>query len=45
MKSLGIPAVCATLTVKQERKGADGASTSTMTQNFKIDGAACRISR
>ena len=35
----------ATLTVKQEHKDANGTSSSTMTQNFKIDGAACRISR
>ena len=35
----------ATLTVEQEHKDANGTSTETMTQNFKIDGAACRISR
>lgn len=35
----------AALTVKQEHKDANGTSTSSMTQNFKIDGAVCRISR
>jgi hypothetical protein len=35
----------ATLTVEQEHKDANGTSTETMTQTFKIDGAACRISR
>ena len=35
----------ATLTVTQDHKDANGTSTSTMTQNLKIDGAACRISR
>ena len=35
----------ATLTVKQEQKDDNGTSTSTMTQKFAIDGAACRISR
>ena len=35
----------ATLTVKQEHKDDNGTSTSTLTQNFKIDGAACAVSR
>ncbi len=35
----------ATLTVKQEHKEANGTSTGTMTQKFKVDGAACRISK
>jgi len=35
----------ATLTVKQEGKNDSGTSTSTMTQKFRIDGAACRVSR
>ena len=35
----------ATLTVKKERKGPDGTVTPTITQNLKIDGTACLISR
>ena len=34
-----------TLTVKQETKDDNGTSTSTMTQKFKMDGTACRVSR
>ena len=33
----------ATLTVKQEQKDANGTSTSTMTQNFEIDGGISRL--
>ncbi len=35
----------ATLTVKQEHKDENGTSTGTMTQKFKLDGAACKISK
>jgi hypothetical protein len=35
----------ATLTVKQEHKDANGSSTDTLTQNYVLDGATCRISR
>ncbi|HEV2852194.1 MAG TPA: hypothetical protein VHC97_05260 [Thermoanaerobaculia bacterium] len=35
----------ATLTVKQEHKDADGTSTETLTQRYKIDGDKCWISR
>lgn len=35
----------ATLTVEQAHEDAKGTSTATMTQNFRIDPAACRISR
>jgi hypothetical protein len=35
----------ATLTVKKTTKDANGSMTSTMTQNFKMDGAQCLISR
>lgn len=35
----------ATLTVKQEHKDANGTSTETMTQKYKIDGKTCLISR
>lgn len=35
----------ATLTVKKTTKDANGSMTSTMTQNFKLDGAQCMISR
>jgi hypothetical protein len=35
----------ATLTVKQEHKDANGSSTDTLTQNYVLDGAVCRISR
>jgi len=35
----------ATLTVKKTVKDANGSSTTTMTQNFKIDGAQCMITR
>jgi hypothetical protein len=48
IKSGGVLAVdgtSATLTVKQEHKDANGSSTSTMTQKFKIDGGTCRITR
>ena len=34
-----------TLTVKQEHKDENGTSTGTMTQKFKLDGAACKISK
>lgn len=35
----------ATLTLKETTKDANGSSTSTMTQSFKISGVACLISR
>jgi hypothetical protein len=35
----------AMLTVKKTTKDKSGSSTSTMTQNFKIDGNACLVSR
>jgi len=35
----------ATLTVKKTTKDANGSMTSTMTQNFKLDGSQCLISR
>ena len=35
----------ATLTVKKTSKDKNGSSTETITQNFKIDGAQCLISR
>ena len=35
----------ATLTVKKTTKDPNGSMTSTMTQNFKMDGAQCMISR
>ena len=34
----------ATLTVKHDNRGADGTVNPTMTQNFKVDGPACRVS-
>jgi hypothetical protein len=33
------------LTVKKTTKDKNGSSTSTMTQNFKLDGGTCLISR
>jgi type IV secretory pathway VirB10-like protein len=35
----------AMLTVKKTTKDKSGSSTSTMTQNFKIDGSTCLVSR
>ena len=35
----------ATLTVKKTTKDKNGSSTETMTQNFKIDGGQCLVSR
>lgn len=35
----------ATLTVQKKTKNASGTSTSTMTQNFKLDGGQCLVSR
>ena len=35
----------ATLTVKKTTKDKNGSSTSTMTQNFKVDGNQCMIAR
>ena len=35
----------AVLTVKKTTKDKNGSSTSTMTQNFKIDGSTCLVSR
>jgi hypothetical protein len=48
IKSNGVLVVdgqAATLTVKKTTKDKNGSSTSTMTQNFKLDGAQCLISR
>jgi len=42
---LVIDGQAATLTVKKTTKDANGSMTSTMTQNFKMDGAQCLISR
>jgi hypothetical protein len=35
----------ATLTITQEHKDANGSSTSTLTQRYKLDGSTCRITR
>lgn len=43
--SLVIEGNKATLTIKQERKDANGTVTDTLTQSYKLDGAVCRISR
>jgi hypothetical protein len=48
IKSNGVLVVdgqAAILTVKKTTKDANGSSTSTMTQNFKMDGSQCMISR
>jgi len=48
IKANGVLAVdgqAATLTVKKTTKDANGTMTSTMTQNFKLDGGQCLISR
>jgi hypothetical protein len=48
IKSNGILVVdgpAATLTVQKKTKDANGSSTSTMTQQFKVDGNQCMISR
>ena len=48
IKANGVLAVdgqSATLTVKKTTKDKSGSSTSTMTQNFKIDGNQCLVSR
>lgn len=48
IKASGVMVVdgpAATLTVKKTVKDANGSSTTTMTQNFKIDGAQCMITR
>ena len=42
---LVVEAPNATLTVTKERKGIDGTVTPTITQNYRIDGPGCRISR
>ena len=42
---LVVDGAAATLTVKKTTKDKNGTSTETMTQNFKIDGAQCLISR
>jgi hypothetical protein len=42
---LGIDGSNATLTVKTTQKDANGSSTSTTTQQFRIDGAQCLVSR
>ena len=42
---LVIDGPAATLTVKKTTKDKNGSSTETITQNFKIDGAQCLISR
>lgn len=43
--SLVVDGANATLTVKRTTKDKNGTSTETMTQNFKIDGNQCLISR
>ncbi len=48
IKSSGVLVVdgpAATLTVKKTTKDKNGTSTSTTTQNFKIDGSQCLVSR
>jgi len=48
IKSNGVLVVdgqAAMLTVKKTTKDANGSSASTMTQNFKMDGSQCMISR
>ena len=48
IKSNGVLVVdgpTAVLTVKKTTKDKNGSSTSTMTQNFKIDGSQCLVSR
>ena len=48
IKSAGVLTVdgqSATLTVKKTTKDKNGSSTSSMTQNFKLDGGTCLISR
>jgi hypothetical protein len=35
----------ATLTVKRVTKDANGSSTSTMTQEYAVDGSGCKVSR
>jgi hypothetical protein len=42
---LVIDGQAATLTVKKTTKDANGTMTSTMTQNFKLDGPQCLINR
>ena len=42
---LVVDGAAATLTVKKTTKDKNGSSTETITQNFKIDGAQCLISR
>jgi hypothetical protein len=48
IKSNGVLVVdgqAATLTVQKKTKDANGTSTSTTTQNFKLDGGQCMVSR
>jgi len=48
IRSVGVLAVDgqnATLTVNKTDKNKDGSTTSTMTQNFKLDGSQCLVSR
>ena len=48
IKSVGVLTIdgpSAKLTVKTTTKSKDGSSSSTMTQNFKLDGGTCLISR
>jgi hypothetical protein len=48
IKASGVLAVngqAATLTVKKTTKDANGSSTSTTTQEFKLDGGQCLVSR
>ena len=42
---LTVDGASATLTVKKTKKDANGTSTSTLTQKFKIDGGQCLITR
>jgi len=42
---LAVDRQSATLTVQKKQQDANGSSTSTMTQNFRIDGDQCLVSR
>ena len=42
---LAVDGQSATVTVEKKQQDANGGSTSTMTQNFRIDGDRCLVSR
>jgi hypothetical protein len=42
---LAVDGQSAILTVQKKQQDANGSSTSTMTQNFRIDGGQCLVSR